>query len=91
VNGYGHATGYWWIGGDADFFDAQGNQVSPAAAVGEKHGDESPTIVRFTKPGPQILRLYAYEAPVRIDAIWLSTTQRTRPDPGSRGPMKGPK
>ncbi len=48
--------------------------------------DEEPVLVRFFKPGEQTVLLYAYESPVRIDAIWLSTTQKTRPAPTTSGP-----
>jgi ferric-dicitrate binding protein FerR (iron transport regulator) len=42
--------------------------------------------VRFEKAGPRALRLYAVESPVRIDRIWLSTTQSARPEAGVSGP-----
>jgi len=64
-NGYFmRATGYWWVGGDAD------------ANLDEQH----PVVVRFNRPGLQSVRLYAMETPIRIDAIWISATQKTRPD-----------
>jgi hypothetical protein len=48
--------------------------------------DEQPVVVRFARGGPQLLRLYASETPIRIDAIWISATQKTRPAPqGSPG------
>ena len=49
--------------------------------------DSSPVTVRFNKPGRQTLRLYAWEIPLRIDAIWLSSTQKTRPDDIQAGPL----
>jgi len=42
--------------------------------------DEQPVVVRFNRPGLQSVKLYASEVPIRIDAIWISTTQKTRPD-----------
>ena len=48
---------------------------------GDGNNDEQPVIVNFPKTGVQTLRLYASEAPIRIDAIWISSTQKTRPDP----------
>jgi hypothetical protein len=41
--------------------------------------DEPPLTVRFFKPGLQTIRLYATETPVRVDAVLLSTSQKTRP------------
>jgi len=43
-------------------------------------------VVRFPRSGLQTLRLYAIETPMRIDAIWLSTTQKTRPSDAQRAP-----
>jgi hypothetical protein len=45
-----------------------------------------PVRLRFGKPGLQTLTLHADETPIRIDAIWISATQATRPDPGLKGP-----
>jgi hypothetical protein len=42
--------------------------------------DVAPVTVRFLKPGRQTVRLYSWESPLRVDAIWLSATQKTRPD-----------
>ena len=42
--------------------------------------DVAPVTVRSPKSGRQTIKLYAWESPVRIDAIWLSATQKTRPD-----------
>jgi len=50
-----------------------------------------PVSMRFLRSGEQTLRLYAWEAPIRIDAIWLSTTQKTRPADDHRGPDSGKK
>jgi hypothetical protein len=51
----------------------------------EAKGAPSQAVIRFFRPGLQILRLYAVECPMRVDSIWLSTTQTTKPDPGERG------
>jgi hypothetical protein len=48
--------------------------------------DEVPVLVRFLRPGVQTIRVYSYETPVRIDAIWISSTQKTRPDAAHPGP-----
>jgi hypothetical protein len=50
--------------------------------------DAAPVTVRFSKSGRQTLRLYSWESPVRIDAIWLSATQKTRPDDAQSAPPK---
>lgn len=62
-NGFMHAPGYWWVGGDAD-----------------AKNDEPPVVVRFSRPGLQTVRLYASEVPMRVDSIWISATQKTRPE-----------
>jgi len=49
-------------------------------------GDATPISVRFARPGVQTLRLFTYESPVRIDAVWLSAFQKSRPDAGRSGP-----
>jgi FecR-like protein len=48
--------------------------------------DVAPVTVRFSKPGRQTVKLYAYEGPLRIDALWLSAAQKTRPDDAQAGP-----
>lgn len=49
--------------------------------------DGAPTFsVRFARPGLQTLNLHAAESPMRIDAIWLSATQKTRPRSVQTGP-----
>jgi len=50
--------------------------------------DVPPVTVRFARPGRQTLKLYSWESPMRIDAIWLSATQKTRPDDAQTGPKK---
>jgi ferric-dicitrate binding protein FerR (iron transport regulator) len=51
----------------------------------------SPVTVRFLRPGVQTLRVYAWEGPMRVDAIWLSTTQKTRPEANQHGPVRAGK
>jgi len=73
--GYSGREGYWWIGGDADL-----NPPNP------RPDDVRPTTVRFTQPGRKAARLFASEVPMRVDAIWLSATQKTRPADTQQGP-----
>lgn len=53
-------------------------------------GDLPPTTVRFSRPGPQVLRLHAFHKPIlmRIDVLWLSATRSTRPEDGQTGPRR---
>jgi hypothetical protein len=68
-NGFSNRQGYWWMSGNMD---------------GEADRD-NPIILRFTRKGRHILRLYAIESPMRIDRIWLSATQREIPAPETGG------
>jgi ferric-dicitrate binding protein FerR (iron transport regulator) len=68
---FGASPGFAWVGGNFE----------TAAGV------QSPFSVRFARPGPQVLRLYAIETPMRVDAIWLSSTQKSRP-PADQGPPR---
>lgn len=53
--------------------------------VGGNEGDQTKSaVLRFPRTGEQTLRLHLSE-PLRIDAIWLSATQKTRPPAGQRG------
>ena len=54
----------------------------------DRSRDVPSVTVRFAKPGRQTIRLYAWESPMRIDALWLSATQKTRPDDAQTGPKK---
>jgi hypothetical protein len=74
INGFACKEGYFWIGGD---YHGLGREM---------YKDAVPLQVRFAQDGKQTLRLYAVEAPVRIDAIWLSTTQKERPEKDAPGP-----
>ena len=42
--------------------------------------------VRFSRPGQQTLWLHASESPMRVDTIWISATQKTRPKSTQIGP-----
>lgn len=53
--------------------------------------EAAPVAVKFAKPGRQTIRLYSWESPMRIDAIWLSSTQKTRPDDLQTGPPSSKK
>jgi hypothetical protein len=50
--------------------------------------DAVPLSIRFSRPGLQTLKLYAIETPMRIDAIWLSSTQGARPAAEQRPPLR---
>ena len=45
----------------------------------EGKADPPPLSMRFHRAGMQTLRLYGVHRSVRIDAIWLSATQKARP------------
>jgi hypothetical protein len=53
--------------------------------------DASPVTVRFPRGGRQTIKLYVTEGPIRIDSVWLSLTQKTRPDDAQTGPASGKK
>jgi hypothetical protein len=86
--GFGYFTSPTWSGGDGDFFNAAGARIPNSTTSGTVRGDEPPTVVRFARPGTQILKLCVAEGPVRVDAILLSTTQKTRPEVDRFGPVK---
>jgi len=75
-NGYSFEQGYWWVGGDSD------------RAADKLPPDTTPVSVRFNKSGEQLLKVFAVETPMRIDSIWISTTQKTRPEASRHGPLK---
>lgn len=81
VSGYAHANGAAWLGGMSDPYS---KTVGPLTVTGR--GDEVPARLRYARPGTQTLRLYPIETPVRIEAIWLTATRKTRPDASMRGP-----
>lgn len=74
LNGFMHTAGYWWIGGDADPYD------------NGQPWDRTPYTVRFEKTGTHTLKLFAREVPIRVDAIWISSSQKTRPAASAAGP-----
>ncbi len=72
--GYGRHPEYVRASGDNDPVDP-GTQTTPVA-------------VRFASAGRQTLKLHAIECPMRVDAIWLSATQKVRPPAGHHGPAR---
>jgi hypothetical protein len=52
---------------------------------------QTPIAVKFARTGTQTIRMHLAEPPVRIDAIWLSTSQTQRPKSEDLGPARGPK
>ncbi len=75
-------------GGERALMNGFMHQPGYAWIGGDADGknDEVPVVVRFARPGMQVLYLYAYETPVRIDAIWISATQKSRPEASQSGP-----
>lgn len=86
LGGWGRFTGAYWVAGDGDHYDASGARVETSR--GGRPGDEIPATVRFSRPGTQSLRMYVFEGSMKVDAIWLSTTQKARPDAAQVGPVK---
>lgn len=70
--GFFHFPGYGWIGGRGEL----------------AKGDAVPLSIRFSRSGPQTLKIYVLQAPTWLDAVWLSATQKTRPEAGQTGPAK---
>lgn len=85
-NGFANRQGYWWVGGDGDLFGAQGKRLGLNPGGNARHGDEIPVRVRFNATGMQTLKLYPNESPMRVDALWLSRSQTTRPADAATGP-----
>ncbi len=81
----GRACRYLSPFGDEAFvfndFSRFGGRYGWIGGHGEGEGDVPPLMVRFARAGPQTLKLYAIETPIRVEAIWLSETQKTRPEP----------
>ena len=65
-------SGFGWIGGYGE----------------DGTSDVVPLSIRFSRGGLQTLKLYVLETPMRIDGIWLSTTQSTRPPAEQRMPLR---
>jgi ferric-dicitrate binding protein FerR (iron transport regulator) len=61
-----------------------GVSASPGFTWMSGHGEdgkiEPPLVVKFHETGFQNIRLYVGHPWVRVDAIWLSTTQKSRPN-----------
>lgn len=55
---------------------------------GSEGQDTVAAAVRFNRPGRQAIRVYVSESPLRLDSLWLSTSQKTRPEASSAGPAK---
>jgi hypothetical protein len=70
--GYSIFPAYGWIGGYGE----------------DGTSDTVPLSIRFSRPGLQTIKVYAIEAPIRIDGLWLSTTQSTRPLLDQRMPVR---
>ena len=73
IEGISNSTVYAWVGSHAE----------------EGKADPPPLSVRFQRTGMQTLRLYGVHRSVRIDAIWLSATQKTRPAAKQLPPAEG--
>jgi hypothetical protein len=64
-----------------------GASSTPGYTWISSHGDEPrisnvpPISVKFSEPGMQTIRLFVGQPHVRVDTIWLSATQKTRPGP----------
>ena len=80
---YARYQGYWWGGATKDV------PVRTAKGVRWEGRATDPFAVRFARSGRQTLRLHHYESPMRVDAIWLSATQKTRPAADRHGPVGG--
>lgn len=63
IDGLSASHAYAWAGSHAE----------------EGKADPAPLSIRFHQPGMQTLRLFTVHKSVRVDAIWLSAAQRTRP------------
>jgi hypothetical protein len=63
VAGFSKFSGFGWIGGFVE---------NPAV-------EGPPLTIRFAKPGLQTLRLYVAHPSIRVDSVWLSATQVSRP------------
>lgn len=51
----------------------------------------SPARIQFSRAGRQILRLYPVEGPIRVDAIWISATQKAWPAADAKLPGVDPR
>jgi hypothetical protein len=44
-----------------------------------ENAEPPPLTIKFARPGPQTIRLYAAHPSIRVDAVWLSATQVAKP------------
>jgi hypothetical protein len=44
-----------------------------------ENAEPPPLTIKFARPGPQTVRLYAAHPSIRVDAVWLSATQVAKP------------
>ena len=63
-----------------------GASVTPGYTWISSHGDEpraqvGPISVKFNESGMQTIRLFVGQPNVRVDVLWLSATQKTKPGP----------
>jgi len=70
------------------FFNGWGHKVGYCwmGGDGDNNRDEIPVQVRFAWYGKQTLRVYVNEGLFRLDTVWISATQKTRPKDDQFGP-----
>ena len=51
--------------------------------------DRDPIVLKFNKSGMQTIRLYTVHPSIRVDSIWLSSRQLTRPAAKTLPPPEG--
>lgn len=73
IDGVSAASGYSWVGSRAD----------------EGKSDPPPLGVRYPEAGLHELRLYTVHRSIRVDALWLSATQKARPAARQFPPAEG--
>ncbi len=73
---------FFGTSGETAFLVSGVSKVSGYGWVGgfaEGAAEPPPLSIRFARPGPQTLRLYAVHPSIRVDAVWLSATQLSKP------------
>jgi outer membrane biosynthesis protein TonB len=60
-----------------------------SGTVEEGKPDKEPIVLKFHKTGPQTLRIFTAHPSIRIDAVWLSARQQTRPPAKQLPPPEG--
>jgi len=70
------------------FFNGFGNKPGYCwiGGDGDNGRDEMPVVVRFARYGRQTIRIYTSEGLFRLDTVWISATQKTRPKDDQFGP-----